>query len=157
MHPQALGEYTIVATLALPNCAVAYSAREKNPNLHTAMNLANILRNTSDAEAYQEGDIVFRAGDTGKTMYVVISGSVRVMVADQEVARLSRNEFFGEMAIIEAGQSIRSATVIAAEPSELLSIDEARFLFMVTETPFFALHIMRTLADRLRTMNQNAN
>jgi hypothetical protein len=40
------------------------------------------------------------------------------------------------------------------EDSELVAINERGFIFLVHETPYFALDVMRTLADRLRHMNE---
>ncbi len=53
-----------------------------------------------------------------------------------------------EMAIIS--DAPRSLTAVAIEESELAVIDHRTFLFLVHETPIFALDVMRTLADRIR-------
>ena len=58
------------------------------------------------------------------------------------------DEFFGEMALIDGG--IRSASAVAKTDCALVPINEKQFLFMVQETPFFALIVMRTLTARLR-------
>jgi CRP-like cAMP-binding protein len=47
----------------------------------------------------------------------------------------------------------RSATAIAKTDAHLVRIDERRFQFMVQQTPFFALEVMRTIVRRLRDMN----
>jgi CRP/FNR family cyclic AMP-dependent transcriptional regulator len=52
--------------------------------------------------------------------------------------------------------SPRSATVRAVEPTIVIPIDEHRFLFMVQQTPFFALRVMRVMTARLRAMNERA-
>jgi CRP-like cAMP-binding protein len=44
----------------------------------------------------------------------------------------------------------RSATVTAATDCQFLPIDAGRFQFLLQQTPNFALHVMRTMADRLR-------
>ena len=59
---------------------------------------------------------------------------------------------FGEMALIDG--SPRSATVRAKTDCEVAPINEKSFLFLVHETPFFAVAVMRTLADRLRRMDE---
>lgn len=64
------------------------------------------------------------------------------------VETLSAGGLFGEMALIDG--SPRSATVRAKTLCELAPINEKNFLFLVHETPFFAIAVMRTLADRLR-------
>ena len=55
------------------------------------------------------------------------------------------------MALID--HAPRVATVVARTPCRLLAIPEKRFLFMVQQTPFFSLQIMRVMAERLRKMN----
>ena len=56
------------------------------------------------------------------------------------------------MALID--QSSRGATVFTREPSRLARIDQRRFLHLIQLNPFFATHVMKVLADRLRQMNQ---
>jgi CRP-like cAMP-binding protein len=53
----------------------------------------------------------------------------------------------GEMALL--GDHRRTATAIAATDLRLAAINERRFLFLVQQTPYFALHIMRVLAARI--------
>ena len=50
--------------------------------------------------------------------------------------------------------SPRSASVIALEPCEVVPVNERSFLYLVHETPYFALDVMRTLATRIRRMNE---
>jgi CRP-like cAMP-binding protein len=49
----------------------------------------------------------------------------------------------------------RSLTAVATEPSVLAVIDERAFLFLVHETPMFAIQVMRTLAERIRELDTN--
>jgi len=57
-----------------------------------------------------------------------------------------------EMALIDARE--RSATAIAKSDCRLAPVDQKRFLFMVQQTPFFSLDVMRVLVRRLRHMNE---
>jgi CRP/FNR family transcriptional regulator, cyclic AMP receptor protein len=57
----------------------------------------------------------------------------------------------GEMALID--DSLRTATAVAKTSCRLAEIDRRRFDFLVQQTPHFATHVMKTLADRLRHMN----
>jgi CRP/FNR family cyclic AMP-dependent transcriptional regulator len=61
------------------------------------------------------------------------------------------NGIFGEMALIDG--SPRSATAVAAEPTEVAPIDRAAFAHLVRQNPDFALQVLRLLAARLRQMN----
>jgi CRP-like cAMP-binding protein len=55
------------------------------------------------------------------------------------------------MALID--NSSRTASVVAKTPCRLAQVDRRRFHFLVQQTPHFATHVMKTLADRLRHMN----
>jgi CRP-like cAMP-binding protein len=97
---------------------------------------------------YQPGEIIFSQGDNGDQMYVVRSGEVEIERDGKVVEKLSSGQVFGEMALIDG--SPRAATARARTVCELAPISEKAFVFMVHETPFFALTVMRTLAERLR-------
>jgi CRP-like cAMP-binding protein len=60
---------------------------------------------------------------------------------------------YSACAIID--ESKRSATAIARSDSRLAVVDQKLFLYMVQQTPFFSLEVMRVLADRLRSMNSS--
>jgi CRP/FNR family cyclic AMP-dependent transcriptional regulator len=81
-------------------------------------------------------------------MYVVRSGEIEIKRDGVVVESLSAGGIFGEMALIDG--SPRSATARAKTDCELAPINEKSFLFFVHETPFFAIAVMRTLAERLR-------
>jgi len=104
--------------------------------------------------ACEAGEVIFREYDMGAEMYVVLEGQVELSIASNVLEALGPGEPFGEMALID--QSPRVATAIAKTPCKLAVITEKRFLFMVQTTPYFALQIMKVMADRLRKMNARA-
>jgi len=68
------------------------------------------------------------------------------------IITLGKGEFFGEMAVIDG--SARSATAIAATSStRVMRINHARFVYLVSQQPAFALMIMDALSKRLRASN----
>ncbi len=85
-------------------------------------------------------------------MYVVQSGEVELKVRGKPVEIVGKDEFFGEMALVD--QAPRSATAVAKTDCVVIPISEKHFLFMVEETPFFALMVMRKLTTRLRRMDE---
>ena len=97
---------------------------------------------------FKPGDVVFAEGDKGDKMYVIRSGEVEILRDGHVVETLAPGGIFGEMALIDG--SPRAATARAKTACELAPITEKSFLFLVHETPFFAIAVMRTLAERLR-------
>lgn len=110
-----------------------------------------LLAFTSDRVNYDAGQVLFRQGDPGDAAYVVLSGSVDILVNSQsgeiKVATLEPNSIVGEIAIL--CDTMRNATVKANVPLETLRIRKDHFLKMLAEFPEMAVEIMRVLADRL--------
>ncbi len=100
---------------------------------------------------FKAGDVIFNEGDTAQDLYIIKSGSVEVRLGNRLLDTLAEFSIFGEMALID--RSPRSATVIAATDTTIVSVDEKQFLFLVSRTPHFALNVMRVLAQRLRVAN----
>ena len=107
-----------------------------------------VLKNSDEAVHYEGGETVFSQGDQADYMYVLVDGAVDIVVNDVLVGTAGPGEAFGEMALID--QTRRSATAVAKTDSRIVPIDRRRFLFMVTETPNFALQLMGMMAERLR-------
>jgi CRP-like cAMP-binding protein len=99
---------------------------------------------------YADGDVIFAEGDKGDAMYVIRNGEVTIEHGGRVME--SGGGIFGEMALIDG--SVRSATVRAKTDCDVAPINETTFLFLVHETPFFEIAVMRALAGRLRHMNE---
>jgi CRP/FNR family cyclic AMP-dependent transcriptional regulator len=105
---------------------------------------------------YDVADVIFEEGSTGRELYVVLDGKIDI-VKDSggtrtTIVTLGKGEFFGEMAVIDG--SSRSATAIAAAPkTKVMRINHARFVYLVSQQPAFALMIMDALSKRLRASN----
>jgi CRP/FNR family transcriptional regulator, cyclic AMP receptor protein len=97
---------------------------------------------------FAAGETIFREGEYGDELYVVRSGNVQIRVADRVIETLGEHSIFGELALID--DAPRSATAVAASDAELVPVGRKQFLFLVTQTPHFALNVMRVLAQRLR-------
>ena len=95
-----------------------------------------------------EGDVIFREGEPGGAMYLVISGSVRLTVRGREVAELSPNDVFGEQSIFD--QEPRATTATVVKPTELLRVSAEDFHEAVRETVEIAEAVIRVLNRRLR-------
>jgi CRP/FNR family transcriptional regulator, cyclic AMP receptor protein len=108
----------------------------------------DLFRNADDTRPYKAGEAIFRAGDPGDNMYVVVEGEVRISANGRELEVLGSGGVFGEMALID--NMPRSADAVAATNCRVVPVDEKRFKFLVQQTPFFSLQILRVMADRLR-------
>jgi CRP/FNR family transcriptional regulator, cyclic AMP receptor protein len=111
-----------------------------------------VFYNSTDKRSVAAGDVVFAEGDAGHEMYGVVSGSIELRHGDKVVGRAGPGETFGELAIIDAAP--RALTAVAIEPSEIVAINERMFLFLVHETPTFALQVMRSLSHMIRDLDE---
>lgn len=108
----------------------------------------NLFRNATEAMTMPAGAEICREGDEGHTMFAIVEGKVEIVRGGKVLETLGDGEFFGEMSLLD--KSPRSATARAKTDCRIVAIDEKRFGFMVQQTPFFALEVMRALATRLR-------
>ena len=115
------------------------------------MNPAELVSRDDDPVCLAPGQTLFREGETGDCMYVLLEGSADVFVGEVLVESATPGALLGEMALVDS--SPRTATVVATMPARLARIDERRFHFLVQQTPYFATHVMKVLAERLRHMN----
>jgi CRP-like cAMP-binding protein/predicted acylesterase/phospholipase RssA len=96
---------------------------------------------------FAAGDVIFRAGDPGDTMFFIDSGEVRIGAgaADQTIA--GAGDVFGEMALVD--HQPRSASAVAVTDTRIVPIDELRFTELVQNNPNFAISVMRSVAKRI--------
>jgi len=112
------------------------------------MNLAELFRHATDLQPLAAGQTLFKEGEPGELMYVLMSGTAEISVHRRVVETAQAGAIIGEMGMIDDGA--RSATVVAKSDCQLLPIDRRQFNFLIQQTPNFALHVMRVIADRLR-------
>ena len=108
--------------------------------------------NNIETRLFKAGTTIFREGEQAHELFVIKSGDVRIQIGNRTVSELSADHIFGEMALIDNGP--RSASAIAVTDVELVPVSEKQFLFLVGQTPYFALKVMRVLAQRLRATNK---
>ena len=106
---------------------------------------------------FQKGEIIIKEGDLGREMFIIKSGSVKVMKKDDDgkitdLATLERGDFFGEMAILE--NAPRTAMVIAREATSLLVLNVGSFLIKIRKDPSFAFTMMQKMSNRIRILNE---
>ncbi|MBW3565392.1 MAG: cyclic nucleotide-binding domain-containing protein [Acidobacteria bacterium] len=120
-----------------------------------------LLATFSAEEKFQSGSVIFREGDRGDKLYIVLDGRVRISkfipgVGEEALAVLDRGDFFGEMALID--DQPRSADAKAHEvPATVLSIDRATLEEILGMDPHASLQFLnllcRMISRRLREIN----
>ncbi|MFN0079599.1 MAG: Crp/Fnr family transcriptional regulator [Prosthecobacter sp.] len=112
------------------------------------MKLPQIFADPANIRSFVQGAVIFQAGDDAGEMFVVHTGEVDIVINGEVVETIGPDGFFGEMSLID--DSVRSADAVARSDCRLLPVNRHHFLFLVNETPLFALHVMKGMADRLR-------
>lgn len=97
---------------------------------------------------FAAGSAVVRAGDAGRTFYVLLDGNARVVRPGARSRRLEPGDYFGEMALLD--DAPRSADVVADGEVLALTIDRPGFAKLLRAEPPLAQALLRTLAARLR-------
>jgi CRP-like cAMP-binding protein len=120
-----------------------------------------LLATFSSEERFRDGSMIFREGDTGDKLYIVLDGRVRISkfipgVGEEALAVLDRGDFFGEMALID--EKTRSADARAHDSdATVLSIDRATLNEILSMDPHASLQFLnllcRMISRRLREIN----
>jgi CRP/FNR family transcriptional regulator, cyclic AMP receptor protein len=106
-----------------------------------------------DEVSFVAGETIFRAGDPGGVMHVMLSGRVEVSILDQDRRRvvlhaLGPGEIFGELSLFDGEP--RSATVVAVEPTRTFLVDREDLGRLFARRPHAALEVLAMLGRRLR-------
>jgi len=115
------------------------------------------IASVTEEVVYPEGTVVIKEGDSGETMYMIITGDVSVIKGQEggheiELDRIHEGDYFGEMALFE--DQVRSATIRAEDETRLLVLHKREFNEIVREYPQIALHICKELSHRLRKLHE---
>ncbi len=114
------------------------------------MEITGLFANAKETVELAPGQVLFHINDPGTEMFGVISGELELRKGDRRITSIGPNGVFGELALVD--NSPRSLDAVATRQTVLAAIDRRRFLFLVTETPTFALQVMSTMAERLRAL-----
>ncbi|WP_298830406.1 patatin-like phospholipase family protein [uncultured Piscinibacter sp.] len=104
------------------------------------------------------GETLMRQGEPGDTLYLLISGRLRVYIEEDGTRRVvrevSRGEVIGEMSLIT--DEPRSATLVAIRDSVLVSLGKEDFAQLQASSPQVTLALTREIIARLRTEHERA-
>jgi CRP/FNR family transcriptional regulator, cyclic AMP receptor protein len=101
------------------------------------------LAETGKRRTYAADEEIVREGSTGTALYIVLSGTARVVRGGEQLGEVNAGDFFGELALIE--EHPRSASVIANTETECLLFPAWEFTALLGEHPEIAVPIMKAL------------
>ena len=102
----------------------------------------------TDAVAFEPGRAIVEEGQAGEAMFVILSGTARVVRAGRKVASLIPGDFFGELSALDGGP--RTASVVSDTPMEVLRVFRHTLRKMIQEEPALAMGLLEGVARRLR-------
>jgi CRP/FNR family transcriptional regulator, cyclic AMP receptor protein len=108
--------------------------------------------------AYPKGSIIVNEADEGGSLFVILTGTVKVFLSDEagkevELTTLGPGAYFGELALFD--DAPRSASVIALESCRLSIISKSSLQTLIHERPELSIHLLRGLARRVRELTDN--
>ncbi len=110
-----------------------------------------LLAFTSERLTFSPGDSLFKQGDDGDALYIIMEGEADVLIdtpgGQITVATMGKNDFVGDIAVL--CDVPRTATVTATSKLTTLRITKDLFFQLVSQFPQIAIEIMRELAHRL--------
>jgi CRP/FNR family cyclic AMP-dependent transcriptional regulator len=109
---------------------------------------------------YARGAVVISEGDEATSMYIILSGSVKVYHTDADGKETILNtqgvgQHFGELALVD--ESPRSASVITLEPSRLLVLSKTAFRECMEQYPEVSYLLIKSLAQQVRRLTETVN
>ncbi|BAQ62689.1 cAMP-binding proteins - catabolite gene activator and regulatory subunit of cAMP-dependent protein kinases [Geminocystis sp. NIES-3708] len=116
----------------------------------------NLFFNHLKTQNIPAGEVIFSSGDKGEKMFALMKGEVELWLNGQVVETIHEHDVFGEGALVQLDHT-RMTTAIAKTDCQLAELNRERFLFLLQETPLFALEIVRSLSSRLRKVKQKSS
>ena len=113
------------------------------------------LASVMDELSFPAEHTIFTEGQEGRSLYIVVSGMVRVHIGDRDLAKLKQGDVVGEMSLFDSEP--RSASVTTLEHCECLMLTQLQLYDAIDETPGIAINIIRLLSRRIRELNTKVN
>ena len=103
-------------------------------------------------EHFNQGDVIFKAGEIGDKVYGVVSGQVQMRWGDDRLETIGAGSCFGVGALVDPAHR-RFGTAVASSECELLMMNREEFLFAMQELPMFGLEMLHDLEQRLQRLH----
>ena len=113
--------------------------------------LLSQISQISRAKNYQQSDFIFNEGDSGDSLFIVLSGEISIKKGDKIIAKLERGASLGEMALLD--HETRSADAFASKDSILLKINQDVFYELMEGSSDIMKQIIKLLTSRIREAN----
>ncbi len=113
--------------------------------------LLSQISQISRAKNYQQSDFIFNEGDSGDSLFIVLSGEISIKKGDKIIAKLERGSSLGEMALLD--HETRSADAFASKDSILLKINQDVFYELMEGSSDIMKQIIKLLTSRIREAN----
>lgn len=102
--------------------------------------------------AFTDGQAIVRQGQVGNGLYVIVSGSARIVQGTDELTRIGPGDFFGELSVID--QRPRAASAIAVGTTICLALASWDLMAVLEREPSVSLNLLKELAGRLRATDE---
>ena len=111
-------------------------------------------------KSYNKNTIIINQNDETDSLYVILSGKVKVFVSGEDGREVVLNyqvpgEYFGEMSLID--RQPRAASVMTVEPSRLMVIARSAFMRCLSSNPEIALNLIGPMTSRIRMLADNVS
>ena len=111
-----------------------------------------LVAKLAKTRSVREGTTLVTEGESGDTMFVLLSGSATVHKAGRKIAELGPGDVFGELAVL--ARAPRNATVKTTADSELATIGRRELFRLIDDAPGFSRKLMEAMANRIRELDK---
>jgi CRP/FNR family transcriptional regulator len=115
-----------------------------------------LLARSVGSQTFERGETIFHQGSIGSTLYIILSGQVRIYTTSEAGQELTvtifrDGDFFGEMALLDGHP--RAASAVAMCGTNTLTLHRGAFLHTINACPPIAASVLEVMAARIRQSN----
>lgn len=127
--------------------------------IFSLMKKADLERIAKQAQQhlFHEGDIIIKESDSDRRLFIILSGKVETLInlgskKETSLGTFGPFSYFGEMALID--DLVRSASVVAKEDTQVLSLDQWNLREEIKKYPDMAIELLQMLSRRIRDIEK---